>query len=467
MRTYLISYAQNASPVHAGFFAAMKTFAEVRDAEIIVIPGRYKNPTSLHTSKEQGHEWWDEVVEPYMAARQVKVEGPADDGPTYRWQAKRRKLCKNLTVYADMSIQPTANHPLTGFEVFLGGSSGIFGHPKRALETVPTGTRQPRFAFTTSSCTVANYTDSKAGKKGHAHHVIGALVVEVEPSGAWWARHVTASGPNGHFTDLDTVYTPKGAKKAPRALSLVLGDWHKYWQDDDIIASTKELVELVRPKHIALHDVLDFHSRSHHVRDSCDAFDRKDETVEVEVAEACGVPEEVCSWGDHETVVIDSNHHDHFGKWLDRHVPREDLLNDPYHAKVKARRYEHKEQTGEWPDLFEMEARRLGVPKRVRFLRRNEPLMVGGVALHFHGHKGTNGARGNAATYAKLGVKCSIAHSHIARIVDGVYQAGHSSKQDHKYNDLPSGWARAHVLQYADTKRAVVIFNGTKFRGVE
>jgi len=46
-KRYLITGAQNATPVHKGFWSALCVAAKALDAEIIVIPLRYRNPTSL------------------------------------------------------------------------------------------------------------------------------------------------------------------------------------------------------------------------------------------------------------------------------------------------------------------------------------------------------------------------------------------------------------------------------------
>lgn len=460
-RRYIVSWAQNATPVHKGFLAAMETYAEANDAEIVVIPGRYKNPTSVFTREQEEGEWWADEVRPYLAARTRKVKDGVETIP------ERRKLCKGLTVYADLSIQPTATRPLTGFEVFMGASSGIFGHPKRALEVVPTASRTPRLQYTTSACTVQNYTDSKAGKKGHAHHVIGAVVVEVDSDGVFFVRHVSASDKNGSFTDLDTVYTANGTRPAPRALSIVMGDIHSGEEDEEVLEASEALCGLVRPHYLLAHDVLDFSARSHHQTRYEEKFDHRFDTVEAELVSAAATLRRLASWGP-KVVVVRSNHDEAFEKWLNNlDVVKSDPANEPYWTAVRHRRHEERKRTGEWADCFAQEARHHGVPAAVRFLRKNESFSLADVEHGFHGHVGLNGARGSKHAFVKLGVKVSTGHTHVPHISDGLYTAGVTARLDHGYNDLPCAWVHAHILLYADGKRSIVVINRGRFRGAQ
>jgi hypothetical protein len=462
-RKYLVTWAQNATPVHRGFWAAAQSFCQAEGAELIVIPGRYKNPTSVFSDKQAAQDWWAEETLPYLAARFKRTKTP-DGSPATETIPVRRKLCKGLTVYADISIQPTKQRPLTGFEGFMGASSGIFGHAKRAMEVVPTSTRTPRLTYTTSACTVANYTDSAAGKKGLHHHVIGGLVVEVDQDGLFWCRHVSANHA-GAFTDLDNVYSPSGVKQAPRALSLVLGDIHSGREDEEVLEATQALCELLKPRTGVLHDVLDFEARNHHGAQSYTyQYDHRFDTVESEMIAAAGTLRRFCGWeGVDEWAVVRSNHDEAFDKWVGGDVP--DSANETYWCEVRARRSRARDASGGWPDCFALEARRLGVPDKVRFLRRNDSLMIADVEHAHHGHIGLSGARGSRQTFLKLGCKMTTGHTHVPCTADGLYTAGVTAHREHGYNDLPCAWVHAHVVLYADGKRAIVVIQNGKYRG--
>ena len=58
-KIFLITSAQNATRVHKQLLTNMEVYAEFLDAEILVIPFRYKNPTSVFTRDQETDEWWD------------------------------------------------------------------------------------------------------------------------------------------------------------------------------------------------------------------------------------------------------------------------------------------------------------------------------------------------------------------------------------------------------------------------
>jgi predicted RNA-binding Zn-ribbon protein involved in translation (DUF1610 family) len=52
VKRFVITAAQNATPVHGHFLEALKRYCEHNGAELVVIPLRYKNPTSRWTSSQ-------------------------------------------------------------------------------------------------------------------------------------------------------------------------------------------------------------------------------------------------------------------------------------------------------------------------------------------------------------------------------------------------------------------------------
>lgn len=468
-KRFIVTYAQNATPVNEKFFASLQTYMQHNNAELIVIPGRYKNPTSTFAKHDANAEWWDERLSPYILGRMVEIKKRNARGKVVTknvMRPGRRRLCEGLTVLGDISVQPTASNPLSRFEVHAGESSCIVGHPKRALQVVPTSTRYPRVMWSTTACTRPNYTDSKAGKVGAVHHVIGAVVVEVEKSGLFHVRHISANWRTGVFTDLDTTYTPSGAQPAAQAETLALGDYHDGREDRTVLKATVELFEQLRPKALVLHDFFDMHTRNHHSKDKPRVkFNNFSKQVEHEVEHAVKSLNWVAGWGDgkHQTIVVRSNHDEALERWLEEHEDRLDPINAPYYHDLWARAYALRKQQGYWSDLFPMEAARLGIEGNVRFLRRNESFLVKGVEHGFHGDKGVNGARGHNRSYNKLGVKVTKGHDHTPGILDGVYSVGVTATLDHGYNLLPSTWMNAHVVQYADGKRAVIIIQQGRY----
>jgi hypothetical protein len=184
-KRYVVTAAQNATPIHVAFFNTLRHYAIANDAELIVIPLRYKNPTSRWTESQQNAESWATETLPFL-------------------YNARKALNSNVVLLADIKTQPTASSPLTSYEAMSHGESAIIGHTKLQMKVIPTPQHKfPKILTTTGACTVANYTDSKAGKLGEFHHTLGAVIVEVKDSKIFHLRHINGNKDTGEFIDPD------------------------------------------------------------------------------------------------------------------------------------------------------------------------------------------------------------------------------------------------------------------------
>jgi len=438
-KRYIITYAQNATPIHAKFFESLLTYCEHNKAELIVIPGRYRNPTSVWSENNKHDEWWDEALHPYLIS-------------------KRIHLTDGLIVYGDISIQPTAIRPLTGMEVFTGKSSAIFGHPKLQLLTVATNSRRPKLMTTTGSCTILNYTKSKAGKKAAAHHVFGATLIELN-KGGFHIRQINANSQDGSFIDLNWVYAENEAKPAPPAEALILGDVHAENVEYKALSASFEMIKQLKCKRAIYHDLLDFGVRNHHsINDFCDRYERvvldgATDVVERELSKTIEILESTPNCA--EPIVVQSNHDEAFDRWLKTADPKLDPINSLLYYKMWVAKIEEFNQTGVWPTAFHLYYRMSGHNRAV-FIDREENYSIMDIVCGYHGDKGINGSRGTSASYAKLGVKTVIGHRHTPSIIDGCYTVGVIGKLNQGYNDLPSSWAHANCVIYANGKRSLI-----------
>lgn len=435
----VVTYAQNATPVHEGFWAALRSCVRSRRASLWVVGGRYHNPTSVWAQGDRAADWWADEVTPYLIDRR-------DFGP-------------HLKVYGDISIQPTAERPLSGMEVFTGEASGVFGSPRVQLSTIASARRLPKILVTTGACTIPNYVASKAGKKAEAHHTLGALVIERATDGRFYLRQITAES-DGSFDDLGWRYLPKGRRvRAERPAALICGDLHSDQVDERVLGATFDgkdsIVKMLRPRQIVYHDVLDFRIRNHHsISDFRKKIERLDETrtVEEEVRDA-SILIEHSTPEDSQGVVVASNHAEAFDRWLATADIRQDPANAGFFFAISTHVVADRWRT----PAFEV-AHKLAYPESsIRFLRRDEEYVIAGVQCGFHGDKGTNGARGTVGGYAKLGAPVTIGHHHTPTILDGCYVVGVTGKLDQGYNSLPSSWLHAHCLVYASGARTLLI----------
>ena len=455
-RKYIITAAQNATPVHKGFFQALQNFAKHVEAELIIIPLRYRNPTSRWTKENESHEWWKPELEPFM-------------------YAGRFNLNKNLTIVADIKITPTAVTPLTGLEGVTGDRSGIVGHTKIQLTTVPTPrNRMAKIMTTTGAVTVSNYSDTKAGKKGEFHHALGATMIELTSRGGFHMRQISACR-DGSFIELNVSANAEIAEKAPRAKGLVMGDTHNDFTDPKVDKATfgaGGIVELLNPEKLVWHDVDDFYPGNHHHRGNPFIAVAKQRSGMDDVR---GGMQRACDYVYNKTprnclsVLVASNHPEAQEKWLKDTDWRYDPVNAEFYLETAlaiVRSAKMGKQGATYTDPFIYWARKMlkTMPHEPLLLDRGDSHLIENIEVGAHGDKGANGARGNIRTYAKIGSKSIIGHSHSPGISDGCYQVGTSTYLKLEYNQGLSGWLQAHCVIYANGKRSLIFIIDGKFR---
>jgi hypothetical protein len=445
VQRYIITAAQNLTPVHRKFFASLLRAKRYLKAELLVIPIRYKNPTSAF---DKDQEVWGRDVTPYL------------------WSV-RKALNPNLVVLADIKTQPTASEPLTGFESITMGESGILGHTKVQTRTIPTPShRYPKLLMTTGACTLPNYSDTKAGKKGEFHHVLGAVLVEIQGK-AFHVRRLLGNKTTGEFTDLDMTYTPTGRRKAERPLALVMGDTHVDSIDPKVERATfgpGGIVDTLNPRALVWHDVLDAYSVNPHHKNNpfvaaAKRFSGKDE-VRLEVQRAVDF---VCArtTGDRQSIIVGSNHNDFVSRYMKSQDWREDVTNSKFYLETALHLVDNLSIGPgglEMPDPFAYWFKKLahGDDKNVRILRRDESYTRGGVEMGFHGDQGPNGSMGSARNLRRVGVRSIIGHSHSPCEEEGCVQVGTSTSLRLEYTSGPSSWLNSHCILHSDGKRQLI-----------
>lgn len=445
-RRFVITSAQNATPIHKSFLAALKVYCEATGAKLLVVPFRYHNPTSIWTERDQDNDWWDAALVPHLVDQRVQ-------------------LCRGLVLLGDIKTQPTAVSPLTGFESLAGPDSAIIGHPKLELTTVATPQHaMAKILTTTGAITKANYIPSKAGKKAEFHHIFGACVVEIGKD-KYHIRQINAAS-NGSFQDLDTVYTSTGTHPGT-VDALIMGDLHEELVDPNVVAATftrsDSIVKTLKPKRLVWHDVHEFYSRNHHHRGEVFINYAKHHAGADNVEKAL---DGTFAFIDKHTppgvtnIFVPSNHPDALARWVKEADPK----NDPENAVFWARTFEamclHSKMGKAGATTVDPFAywgkRKLKCADRSIFLNRDQSYTVHGIELCHHGDKGINGARGSRAALAKIGVKTVIGHSHSPGIVHGCMQVGTSSYLRLEYNKGPSSWMQTHALIYGTKKRSLI-----------
>lgn len=457
-KRYIFTWAQNNTPVHEPFLRNIEAYAKEIGAEINIIAGRYKNPTSVFEDKD--FESWHSRVEPYLYAARAKAH-------------------KHLIINGDVKISPTAVNPMTAMEGFSGAESCIFGHPKMQMQMVPVlEGMPPKMMMTTGAVTVENYTDSKAGKKGAFHHTLGFIVVEIKNKDIFFSRQVTATD-DGNFNDLYYNVTFEGSlekvevvpgltflgeklkgkskiRKNKEIDGAILGDIHFGETDMNVMNTTLNvLFKKLKPKEVVLHDVFDGHSISHH--------DRKDPFAQYkkEISGKNDLGKEIDFmlnglkvFKNYKTIIVRSNHDDFLDRWLRDVDWRKEptMKNSRSYMRFADLLLGEKAPNGIIPYLINE------VYPDFITLGRSDSYRIHEWEVGQHGDVGASGSRGAINQFRRLSTKMIIGHSHSPNRKDGVIQVGTSTTLRVGYNIGPSSWLQSHSIIHSDGKAQQIHF---------
>jgi hypothetical protein len=362
---------------------------------------------------------------------------------------------------SDVKIQPTAVDPMTGLQGMSGINSCIFGSPKVQLETIPVLEGNiPKMMLTTGACTVNNYTDSKAGKKGEFHHTLGFVIVEIKDDEVFFARQVTALD-DGSFSDL--YYRVKyneetGSSEVTRQstmAAIVLGDLHYGQHDPRIIKRTLKLFDKLKPENVVLHDVFDGLSINHHeLNDPFIQFQREMDGSNSLRHEIDAMLIGLEDFKDYNVTVVRSNHDDFLDRWLKNTDWRKasTLRNSIEYMEFAALLLKGEASQGIIPHLIKQKFPTFNT------LGRSDSFIVNDWELGLHGDVGSNGSRGSLLQFRKLNRKMVVGHYHSPGRKDGALSVGTSTKLRVNYNVGPSSWLQSHVLIHNDGKAQHICF---------
>ena len=450
IQRFVVTSAQNATPVNKAFLASLLGYCKHNKAQLLVIPFRYKNPTSHWSAVADSEDWWAPELAPYL-------------------YDKRIQLNKHLLLLADIKTQPTASSPLMGFESISGAHSAIIGHPKLELLTVPTPqAKLPKLLTSTGAVTTKNYTPTKAGKKGAFHHTFGACVVEIDGS-TFHLRQLNAIK-DGSFMDLQHDYRGDTVL-AGGVEALDMGDTHEEFVDPQVVAATfgvTGMVPTLKPKYLVWHDIHDGYARNHHHKDNPFVEYAKHNAGMNNVEKALQqtfdfVDKHSPDWC--VNVFVASNHPDVIARWVREANPKTDPVNCVFWARTfEAMMLGSKmgDSGATTIDPFVYWAKKkMKCADRTKFLSRDESFRIKDIEVGYHGDRGANGARGSRKSFSRIGERTIIGHSHSPGITEGAYQVGTSSRLTLEYNSGPSSWLHTHCVIYKNGKRSLInIVNG-------
>lgn len=465
IRRWLLTAAQDETPVHEAFLGNLIAYGEKVGAELMV--GGFTYNKSLFEDHAARTAVFAAAVQPYL------IHDDRTLGP--------------LLFSGRMNILPTAVRPLSGLANYGRGAWTVFPHAKVQLDSVASlPGRHPAMMMTTGACTLPNYIEKKAGLKAEFHHQIGAVIVEVDAADRIFCRQIGATS-DGSFQDLDAVVRAGEVTFGHRVEAIIWGDIHREQLDPQValscwgfdveseqIVGQDSLIASLRPRHQFFHDLLDFRARNHHRRGDHIHAKRMmtlgAESVDAELA-ACARFLRATQRDDCKSVVVASNHNDALLRWLRETDPRGDPLNLQTWCELNL---EWHRQIQEDPDgrfdLFRFAVTRhdRALLDEVTFVPRNGSYLIcqdrGGIECGMHGDEGPNGARGSVLNLNQVGIRMTVGHGHSAKILDGVHMVGLCGKMDQGYNSGPSGWSATQGVAYPNGRRTLLTIIDGKCR---
>jgi len=453
--TFVFTSAQANTHLNENFWLSLMALVEDRQASLHISRFTYDKSSygkksvkpGSHKQEDNADIWFDSRIDPYVSDESTQI---TDD----------------LVWCGELNIIPTRADPISGFESYGRGSSVIIPHVKMQMKSVPTMKHEePLFCYSTGTITARNYIEKAAGQKASLHHVYGAILVEVDRHGNWWARQINADK-DGLIYDLTDCYAPDGQiyRNIP-VQAVTNGDLHGNKIDLGVAECMKSALSVLKPRHQMFHDTVDFQPRNHHNRRDahflhqmhCEVSDH----VGTEFEYIANILRDYFVMPGCQHWIITSNHDQAVENWLRDTTAFFDPVNmqdwlemNLYCAKMR--------EKGKTPRPFWTWLRKY-LPNGFvwQVVHEDDNLCINGIEYGMHGHNGPKGAKGTPNNLRVVG-KANTMHTHSAGIKDGVYTGGVFGNLDMGYNRGPSDWSHSFIVTYQNGKRTIITIKENK-----
>lgn len=434
-KRFVVTTAVVGAAAHKGFINNIKAYCKKKNAKLLVLPAA--DPASAGT--------WN--LDPILGKENIVFDDVALNSNVF--------LC---------SIKLSAKQidPTTGLDR-IGQRDGtfIYASPKQRLKFLPVSNiKHPHAEMTTGAVTLPKYLDTnkymseRTAYIANHDHVMGAIIVEIVDNKKYHFRQIQADK-NGAFVDLGDYFS-NGKMSKMNAEGFSLGDWHSGETDPTAVKAWKEVVDLVKPKKIFIHDGFNGLSINHHEKDRqirrALLAKRGLLNLEKELSVFSKDLDDIASWDNIKEVVVVKSNHDIF---LDRWLDSGEYVDDPHNYSLGVE-LAHAMVRGENPLKYAVEKFGLKNRKKVRWLQMDEDYFIAKIQCGAHGHRGPKGARGNIRGMEKSYGRSVTGHAHSPEILRGAWQNGTSSYLKLNYNEGPSDWVHSSTLIYPNGMRQLI-----------
>lgn len=439
-KKFVVTTAVMGKEVNKPFVQAIRNYAQRNNALLLVLP-------------------CEDVASRGKKAAPIELSPELEN---FRVVFKDTYLNRNLCLCA-IKVSAKQINPLTGLDrmAVAREASIIVASPKVFLRYIPNMHYDiPPAIMTTGAITVNNYdTDKYMSKRtsvlAENDHTYGAIIIEVEDDNIFHFRHVQAS-PYNSITDMGYDYLPDGKVERLEGAVMVMGDSHTGYHDKELHFATMNMARHIGVSTIALHDVFNGASISHHDNNKGITKAIKAQEgrlgLELECVAVKNYLKNIESYG-MDVVVIDANHDRHLLRYLEEGRYVGDPINYKFSLKLALAATENKN-----PLQYAIESLLGYTSKAIRWLKTDESFKVYGVECGLHGDRGANGSRGSLAIFEKGLGNSVTAHTHTAAILRNVCSVGTTSLMDMGYNAGLSNWTRTCCVIYKNGTKQLINF---------
>ncbi|HIG94986.1 MAG: hypothetical protein QT05_C0013G0015 [archaeon GW2011_AR13] len=418
-------------------------FFHTRDDVYIHIKAKQRNEQHRKTEQVQRDFWEEQKAEVEAQGKTFRRPYPMyyfwETIPNVDYKITGKRLNTNVRIVGKQGASQNQN-PLSGKKRLTkkyGGNSIILPATKQRLETVASGQagEYPKLMLTSGSCTFSSYNSSiDRGEDAEEMHQYGFVTVNVLNDKIFLPRIVNAQK-NGTFIDLGIKYIPGKEPKKAKTTAMVIGDSHVSEINPKVETVNREMIQLLKPKHIHYNDV--FNARSINLHELDDDIEESNKFVQG----ISSLEEELVLTGKYikenaliakeflgEVVINYSNHDDMLYRYLSGNKFKHDKENRIIAYKILSLGIDRY-------NTFEKAIKYLinDLPDNVTFLKPGQDRIYWGIQCAAHGHLGKNGTRGTLKSLMEGYLKVMMGHTHTLGVDEDGYNVGTSSKIPLKY----------------------------------
>jgi len=430
---FVITTAVLGAPVDRSFLASLETYCKANDAELVILTcvnaiGQKRNWTSFDKA----------LIDHSIVTGELK-------------------LGKHIHI-SGIKLTAKQKLPSSGLKYMTHKKSNfIIASPKQIVEFVPTRHESlPNAFITTGAVTVPEYRSKtyrqeRSGAIAEYDHTMGAIVVQNDGD-YFHFRNLTAND-DGSFFDLGMLYSGDSVEKENPKL-LVPGDVHIGHHSEEALKQFFKLTKKFKPEGVVLHDVWDglnfcWHDRNKIITKTLKA--EKEMSTDEEFKAVAKFLAQCAKLSDN-VYVPAANHLDRFLRYLESGEWANPRVADPTRTRLMYKAFGVAlEEENPLEHVIKSFMKLSESDKdRIKFLGRNDDLIIEGNQFAAHGDKRENGKKGGSLK--------QMAESYGP----GIYNHSHSPGI---YLDAMNTGTMTGKLQYAEGLSTWMQSIGCVYRG--